>query len=70
MLSSSWAEDLDYLLTVHHLFNVAVDGGDIFLLRDKVAWRLKLRPFFGGKEHDADHHKCDKRQRDVEKRSY
>ena len=30
-------EDFDHLLTVHHLFNVAVDGGNVFLLRDKVA---------------------------------
>ena len=30
-------EDLDHLLTVHHLFNVAVDRRNIFLLCDKVA---------------------------------
>ena len=59
------AEDLDDLLTVHHLFDVAVDGAEIFLLIQEILAALS-GGFFCTDEHKRDHDERDERQRDVQ----
>ena len=50
-------KDLYNFLTVHHFFDIAIDGCDIFLLCDKV-FGTECADLFGRKQCDTDHQEC------------
>lgn len=56
MLFCSWQEDLDDLLTRHHLLNEALGGGDRLLLADEV-FRAAAADLLRDRDHgdDAEH---------------
>lgn len=59
------AEDLDHLLPVHHLLNIAVDRSQILLLAGKILGGL-CRDLRCSKNHDADDRQRDEGQRNIQ----
>ena len=59
------AEHLDYFLSIHHFFDIAVDSAQVFLLLCKINGGLR-RNFRGDKGHDADHHQGENGQRNIQ----
>ena len=59
------AKYLDYLLTFHHFFNIAIHGTDILLLLYEI-FSAQSRYFTGDKHHQCHHDQTDCCQRDTQ----
>ena len=58
-------ENFNNLLTIHHFFNITIDGGKVTLLGDKVLG-TGTADNLSGIKHNTDHQKRDKCQRNIE----